>query len=81
MGDSGSSAEPNACHAFGACLSAKLRAQNTSVLGNHTLSHLHQGNFDAATLHEAIDIAEVTRSCGGLNVVGIVGRQLCQWRG
>lgn len=52
------------------------------VLGNLSLSHLHQGDLDAATaaLHRAIDTVEVTRGGGGLNVVASVGQQLRQWR-
>jgi hypothetical protein len=63
----------------------KLRVKNKSgaiVLGNLSMSHLHQGNLDVATatLHRAIDTVELTRGGGGLNVVASVGRELRRWR-
>jgi len=52
------------------------------VLGNLTLAHIRQEQLDAAavTLHEAIDVLEMTRGGGGLNVVFSAGRELRPWR-
>lgn len=52
------------------------------VLANLSLSHLHQGNLEPATdaLHRALDVVEVTRGGGGLNLVAGVGRELRPWR-
>lgn len=52
------------------------------VLANLSLSHLHEGDLEAATdaLHRALDVVEVTRGGGGLNLVAGVGRALRPWR-
>jgi len=52
------------------------------VLGNLTLAHIRQEQFDAAavTLHEALDVLETTRGGGGLNIVFSAGRELRPWR-
>jgi hypothetical protein len=52
------------------------------VLGNLTLAYLSQGKLEeaAARLHEAIDVVELTRGGGGLNVVFSAGRKLRPWR-
>lgn len=53
------------------------------VLGNLSLAHLHQRDLDAAvlSLHDAIDVLEVTRGGGGLNIVSDAIRKLRRWRG
>lgn len=53
------------------------------VLGNLSLTYLHQRDLDAAAaiLHEAIDVLEATRGGGGLNIVSDAVRQLRDWRG
>lgn len=53
------------------------------VLGNLSLAHLHQRDLDAAVtrLHDAIDVLEVTRGGGGLNIVSDAVRKLHHWRG
>lgn len=52
------------------------------VLGNRGLSHLGQGDLEAATLalNHAIDTVDRTRGGGGLNVVANACRQLHPWR-
>lgn len=52
------------------------------VLGNLTLAALRQDDLEAAAarLHEAIDVIEVTRGGGGLNIVFGAGRELRKWR-
>lgn len=48
------------------------------VLGNLALAYLRGGQLDGAvmTLHEAIDMVELTRGGGGLNIVFTAGREL-----
>jgi len=52
------------------------------VLANLALSHLRQGQIDAAAgvLHQAIDMTARTRGGGGMNLVFNVGRELAPWR-
>jgi transcriptional regulator with XRE-family HTH domain len=52
------------------------------VLGNLALAYISQGALDAAvaSLHLAIDVTEVSRGGGGLNVIFTAGRQLRRWR-
>lgn len=62
-----------------------LRDQSKSeaiVLGNLALACLRQQKLDEATaaLHKAIDVVEMTRGGGGLNVVFGAGRELRPWR-
>jgi hypothetical protein len=50
--------------------------------GNLALAHIRLGQLDTATasLHRAIDVTEVSRGAGGLNVIVTAGRQLRRWR-
>lgn len=52
------------------------------MLGNLSLAYIRQGSLDAAaaSLHKAIDVAEVNRGGAGLNVIFGAGRELrrCQ---
>jgi len=52
------------------------------VLGNLALAYISQGEVAAAvaSLHLAIDVIEVSRGGGGLNVIFTAGRQLRRWR-
>lgn len=52
------------------------------ILGNLALAHIRQGSLDAAVarLHQAIDVTEVNRGGGGLNVIFGAGRELRRWR-
>jgi tetratricopeptide (TPR) repeat protein len=52
------------------------------VLGNLALAYIRQGLLDAAVakLHLAINVTEVSRGGGGLNVIFAAGRQLQHWR-
>jgi hypothetical protein len=52
------------------------------VLGNLALAYIRQGKLQeaAARLHEAIEIVELTRGGGGLNIVFSAGRELRPWR-
>jgi tetratricopeptide (TPR) repeat protein len=52
------------------------------VLGNLSLVHVRQGDVDqaATVLHRAIDLLEVSRGGGGLNVVSAAIRELRPWR-
>jgi hypothetical protein len=52
------------------------------VLGNLALAHVHQREIEQATtvLHRAIDLLEVSRGGGGLNVVSAAIRELRPWR-
>jgi tetratricopeptide (TPR) repeat protein len=54
----------------------------TIVLGNLALAHLRQHDIEqaAAVLHRAIDLLEVSRGGGGLNVVSAAVRELHPWR-
>lgn len=54
----------------------------TIVLGNLALARICQRKLDeaAGALHNAIDVREVTRGGGGLNIVFDAGRALQQWR-
>lgn len=51
------------------------------VLGNLTLSCIRQGKLDeaAVALHRAIDVVELTRGGGGLNILFSAGRELRSW--
>jgi transcriptional regulator with XRE-family HTH domain len=64
---------------------AALRDHSKSqaiVLGNLALALIRQGNLDEAAgrLHEAIDVIELNRGGGGLNIVFSAGRELRPWR-
>jgi hypothetical protein len=52
------------------------------VLGNLALAHIRQRNLDEAvgTLHQAIDLVELTRGGGALNVVFSAGRECRRWQ-
>ena len=52
------------------------------VLGNLALAHVHQRDIEqaATVLHRAIDLLEVSRGGGGLNVVSAAVRELRPWR-
>jgi len=52
------------------------------VLGNLALALIRQGNLDEAAgrLHEAIDVIELNRGGGGLNIVFTAGREMHPWR-
>ena len=52
------------------------------VLGNLALAHVRQRDVDqaATVLHRAIDLLEVSRGGGGLNVVSAAVRELHPWR-
>ena len=52
------------------------------ILWNLTLAHVRQRDIDQATtvLHRAIDLLEVSRGGGGLNVVSAAVRELRPWR-
>jgi tetratricopeptide (TPR) repeat protein len=52
------------------------------VLGNLALAYVHQRDIDqaATVLHRAIDLLEVSRGGGGLNVVSAAVRELRPWR-
>jgi hypothetical protein len=52
------------------------------ILGNLALAHVRRRNVEqaATVLHRAIDLLEVTRGGGGLNVVFAAVRELHPWR-
>jgi transcriptional regulator with XRE-family HTH domain len=52
------------------------------VLGNLALALIRQGNLDEAAgrLHEAINVLELNRGGGGLNIVFTAGREMRPWR-
>jgi transcriptional regulator with XRE-family HTH domain len=52
------------------------------VLGNLALALIRQGDLDTAAgrLHEAIDVIELNRGGGGLNIVFSAGREMRPWR-
>ena len=52
------------------------------VLGNLALALIRQGNLDEAAgrLHEAIDIIELNRGGGGLNIAFTAAREMRPWR-
>ena len=52
------------------------------ILGNLALAHVRQRDVEQATtvLHRAIDLLEVSRGGGGLNVVSTAVRELDPWR-
>jgi tetratricopeptide (TPR) repeat protein len=52
------------------------------ILGNLALAHVRQRDLEQATtvLHRAIDLLEVSRGGGGLNVVSAAVRELHPWR-
>ena len=52
------------------------------VLGNLALALIRQGKLDEAAgrLHEAIDVIELNRGGGGLNIVFSAGREMRPWR-
>ena len=54
----------------------------TIVLGNLALAHVRQRDVEqaATVLHRAIDLLEVSRCGGGLNVVSAAVRELRPWR-
>lgn len=51
------------------------------ALANLALAHIRQREFDEAvrSLHKAIDVVELTRGGGGLNIVFQAGRELEPW--
>src|SRR5215216_25647 len=62
-----------------------LRGRHKSkaiVLGNLALAHVRQRDVEqaATVLHRAIDLLEVSRGGGGLNVVSAAVRELHPWR-
>ncbi len=52
------------------------------ILGNLALAHIHQRDVEqaAAVLHRAIDLLEISRGGGGLNVVSAAVREFRPWR-
>jgi hypothetical protein len=52
------------------------------VLGNLALAYIRQSKLEeaCATLHEAIDLIELTRGGGGLNITFGAARELSPWR-
>ena len=52
------------------------------VLGNLALALIRRGELDEAAgrLHEAIDVIELNRGGGGLNIVFSAGREMRPWR-
>jgi hypothetical protein len=52
------------------------------ILGNLALAHVRQRDVDqaATVLHRTIDLLEITRGGGGLNVVSAAVRELHPWR-
>jgi hypothetical protein len=52
------------------------------ILGNLALAHIRQRDLEqaATVLHRAIDLLEVSRGGGGLNVVSTAVRELRPWR-
>jgi Flp pilus assembly protein TadD len=52
------------------------------VLGNLALAHVRQRDIEqaATVLHRAMDLLEVSRGGGGLNVVSAAVRELRPWR-
>jgi transcriptional regulator with XRE-family HTH domain len=52
------------------------------VLGNLALALIRQGDLDEAAgrLHEAIDVIELNRGGGGLNIAFTAGREMRPWR-
>jgi tetratricopeptide (TPR) repeat protein len=52
------------------------------ILGNLALAHVRQRDIEqaATVLHRAIDLLEVSRGGGGLNVVSAAVRELRSWR-
>jgi tetratricopeptide (TPR) repeat protein len=63
----------------------RLRGRHKSkaiILGNLALAHVRQRDIDqaATVLHRAIDLLEVSRGGGGLNVVSAAVRELRPWR-
>jgi tetratricopeptide (TPR) repeat protein len=52
------------------------------ILGNLALAHIGERDVDqaAAVLHRAIDLLEISRGGGGLNVVSAAVRELGPWR-
>ena len=67
--------------ATAAALSDNSKSQ-AIVLGNLTLALIRQGNLDEAAgrLHEAIDVIELNRGGGGLNIIFSAGREMRPWR-
>ncbi|MGW4112580.1 helix-turn-helix transcriptional regulator [Actinosynnema sp. NPDC004786] len=64
---------------------AELRERSKSaaiVLGNLSLARLRQGQVDeaAGTLHEAMDVIELTWGGGGLNILFDACREMQPWR-
>ncbi|MEU8238511.1 helix-turn-helix transcriptional regulator [Actinoplanes missouriensis] len=58
------------------------RKSQAIALGNLTLALIRQAKLDeaAATLHRTIDVVEMTRGGGGLNLAFAAGRELRPWR-
>ena len=52
------------------------------MLGNLALALIRQGDLDEAAgrLQEAIDVIELNRGGGGLNIVFSAGREMRPWR-
>lgn len=52
------------------------------VLANLTLSLIRQNKLDqaVATMHQTIDVVELTRGGGALNLAFSAGRELTPWR-
>jgi len=67
--------------ATAAALGDRSKAQ-AIVLGNLALACIQLGDLDeaAARLHQAIDVLELNRGGGGLNIVFKAGRELLPWR-
>jgi transcriptional regulator with XRE-family HTH domain len=68
-------------HSTAKALAAKKKSQ-AITLGNLTLSLIRQRKLDeaATTMHRTIDVVELTRGGGGLNLAFTAGRELREWR-
>jgi transcriptional regulator with XRE-family HTH domain len=60
----------------------RWKKSRSIVLENLALAYIRQGKLEeaCATLHEAIDLIELTRGGGGLNIAFGAGRELSPWR-
>jgi hypothetical protein len=83
--DSAGRAEPRRARAHLDDTATALSDRSEShaiVLGNLALASIQLGDLDEAAgrLHQAIDVIELNRGAGGLNIVFKAGRELLPWR-